>query len=284
MVVLQNGNVGVGTSNPSAKLAINGFTESLGISVNNKQNTGVRRGIWLWSPSDSHHVIYSASPDGKSPANASAVRGYFDNGHRLRLRTATGQGFLFENHSEQALVDIDAQNGNLWTKGTAYCSGIIVEAARDIHLDKDGAFYRYRGEVYLTVDNHLYIRDKGGAAKFHFDTNGGVLKTDGGATLGDGGTRLQRVISGRVAGNGSRAAGSGFTSKRSAIGKYQITFSTAFATAPVMVVTCNDKDDDNTVSATTSTTGSHIATFDVNPDKNAPPEDASFSFIAIGVS
>lgn len=123
------GNVGIGTTNPSAKLEINGFTESLGISVNNAQNTGVGRGVWLWSPSDSNHVIYSANPNGKSPANAAAVRGHFDAGHRLRFRTYyRTQGFLFENSNEQALVDIDSDNGNLWTKGSFYCGGTIVPA------------------------------------------------------------------------------------------------------------------------------------------------------------
>ena len=118
--VIHGGNVGIGTADPKAKLDVDGFTRSLGISVNNAANTGVGRGLWLWSPSDSNHVIYSANPKGKSPANKTAAKGYFDAGHRLRLRTCTGQGFLFENNKETALVDIDSDNGRLWTKGAIY--------------------------------------------------------------------------------------------------------------------------------------------------------------------
>jgi len=101
-------------------LTVNGFARSLGLSVNDASNTGVGRGLWLWAATDPNHVIYSAHPSGKSPANNNAVAGYFDSNHRLRLRTATGQGFLFENNAESALVDIDSDDGRLWTKGAVH--------------------------------------------------------------------------------------------------------------------------------------------------------------------
>jgi hypothetical protein len=66
-------------------------------------------------------VIYSANPTGKSPANRTPASGFFDTRHRLRLRTTRNQGFLFENSSEIALVDIDSDSGNLWNKGALYC-------------------------------------------------------------------------------------------------------------------------------------------------------------------
>lgn len=131
--LLVQGNVGIGMPKPDAKLDVNGFTKSLGISVNNATNTGVGRGLWLWSPSDSNHVIYSANPKGKSPANKEAAKGYFDANHRLRLRTAAGQGFLFENNKETALVDIDSDNGRLWTKGAIYAGNSDLYFTRTDH-------------------------------------------------------------------------------------------------------------------------------------------------------
>ena len=122
-LTIQNDQVGIGASVPQSKLDVRGFTRSLGVSVNDGTNSGVGRGVWLWSPTDPNHAIYSANPSGKSPADRPAVRGFFDAGHRFRLRTATGQGFLFENNGEQALVDIDADNGDFWTKGAHYCGG-----------------------------------------------------------------------------------------------------------------------------------------------------------------
>jgi hypothetical protein len=129
-----DGKVGIGTANPNAKLDVNGFTRSLGVSVNNGANTGVGRGLWLWRPNDPNHVIYSANPKGKSPAAKTAVRGYFDAGHRLRLRTATGQGFLFENNKETALVDIDSDNGRLWTKGAIYAGNSDLYFTKTDHV------------------------------------------------------------------------------------------------------------------------------------------------------
>jgi hypothetical protein len=50
------------------------------------------------------------------------------------------------------------------------------------HIDKDGALYRNSdGQVYLTVDDHLYIRRSGTGNSWaaHFDTNSGHLELRG---------------------------------------------------------------------------------------------------------
>ena len=84
---------------------------------------GTKRGIWLWRTADSNHVIYSADPSGTSPKGNNVVGGLWDNTHRMRFRTSTNQGFLFENKDEIALVDIDADNGNFKSIGIAHFSG-----------------------------------------------------------------------------------------------------------------------------------------------------------------
>lgn len=93
------------------------------LAANDGQNTGVGRGLWLWASGDSNHVIYSASPQGKSPANAAPATGFHNASHRMRFRTDLGQGFLFENRSETPLVDIASDTGNLWTRGAVYVGG-----------------------------------------------------------------------------------------------------------------------------------------------------------------
>ena len=130
------GGVGIGTKNIPAgiRLMVYGSVYSLMTSVNNGANTGVDRGIRLWNHGDTNHAIYSANPRGKSPAGKTAARGHWDANHRLRLRTARAQGFLFENQAETALVDIDSDNGNLWAKGNILAGGSLTAAGSDIYF------------------------------------------------------------------------------------------------------------------------------------------------------
>ncbi|MFV8751766.1 hypothetical protein ACNOYE_14570 [Nannocystaceae bacterium ST9] len=109
----------VGTS-----VNITGFTQARGLAVNDSTNTGVARGLYLWAGTDSNHVIYSANQSGKSPNDKTPATGFHNAGHRMRFRTfAEGQGFLFENHNETALVDIASDTGNFWSRGRATLGG-----------------------------------------------------------------------------------------------------------------------------------------------------------------
>jgi hypothetical protein len=117
----------------SVAFGVSGFMNVNGLSVNDQTNTGVGRGLWLWGPGDSAHVIYSANPSGKTPANTTPVAGYFDAGHRLRLRTATGQGFLFESSADTKLVDIDSDTGSLWTAGAVHVGGSDIYFTQTDH-------------------------------------------------------------------------------------------------------------------------------------------------------
>ncbi|MFV8751762.1 tail fiber domain-containing protein [Nannocystaceae bacterium ST9] len=72
-----------------------------------------------------------------------------------------------------------AKTGSVTTPGFLRASGgVIVDGNLSTHVDTDGAFYRYQGQVYITVDDNLYIRDTDNQVRMHFDTNNGVLKTD----------------------------------------------------------------------------------------------------------
>lgn len=154
-----------GAETAKVVMSSNGFTKALGLSVNDAVNSGVGRGLWLWSPTDSNHVIYSANPSGKSPADKTPATGYFGNTHRLRLRTAIGQGFLFENSNEAALVDIDSDDGRLWAKGGIYAGN------SDIYFTK-------------TDHNHSGIGNAAGYAAIENAANYNALMILGRATGG----------------------------------------------------------------------------------------------------
>jgi hypothetical protein len=64
-------------------------------------------------------------------------------------------------------LDVD---GDIITRGVN-----VSNRPRDDHLDTDGAFYRHRGQAYITVDDNLYIRDKNGSIQIHFDTDNGRI-------------------------------------------------------------------------------------------------------------
>ncbi len=63
--------------------------------------------------------------------------------------------------------------------GQVFCHGVNVSKNVPNHLETDGSLYRYRGQVYITVDDNLYIRDQRGDTPFHFDTNNGQLINKG---------------------------------------------------------------------------------------------------------
>ena len=68
-----------------------GTTSARKLAVNDGTNSGVNRGLWLWSPGDSAHVIYSANPTGTSPNNKPAIKGYFDSIDQERLMVLVGE-------------------------------------------------------------------------------------------------------------------------------------------------------------------------------------------------
>ena len=141
------GNLGIGTTNPGARLEITGDIKITGARIRGKDGFGIvetNKKDWL-----------RVNPDQQYPAIA------------LYKPVAIGTGGLAVGTWGKPPV------GEIWGK-----NGIsIAQGSRTTHMNLDGTFYRYRGQVYITVDDNLYIRDTDGKIRFHFDTNTGTLKT-----------------------------------------------------------------------------------------------------------
>jgi hypothetical protein len=74
--------------------------------------------------------------------------------------------------------------------GLVSANGLMVDSQSSAHLEKDGAFYRYGGQVYVTVDDWLYIRKTNStSAAFAFNTSTNSL-TIGSWTITDSGGSL----------------------------------------------------------------------------------------------
>lgn len=120
--------------------------------------------------------------------------------------------------------------------------------------------------LFLGEDGDLHLRDSSGTVT---DVGGG-----GGAV----------TIRGHVNADGTVAAGSGFTASKTATGSYTVTFSSAFAAAPVCVASVARTGAaiaGRVIHVLNAATGSvDIRTRSVSPDD---PIDSEFTFIAIAV-
>jgi hypothetical protein len=105
----------------------NTFTSLLGGSklvIQNASNGGSGRGIFMWSSDDSNWGIYmSTAAAGVSLAGGNAVSsidGRTSHHIRFRVFNNVGNGFIWENSSEVALMSLNANTGSLYTRGEIY--------------------------------------------------------------------------------------------------------------------------------------------------------------------
>lgn len=137
-------------------LPLSGGTMTGNITMNSKiviqdgTDGGGSRGIWMWTGGDSNWGIYMGTAGAsKSLANGTAPTGIDgSNSHHIRFRIAgsSGNGFIWENNSEQALMSLKGDNGNLYTRGQIYAgnstSNLVLHA---------GNYSSYAVARYLTT-------------------------------------------------------------------------------------------------------------------------------------
>lgn len=152
----------------------------------NSQNT-INSGLYLWSTGDNNHVIYSV---GTGQDGGARQAPYWDTGHRMRFRTATSQGFTFENSSNTTIVDIDSDNGNMYVAGQVRTpimydlnnTGYYVDPASTSNMNTVIANSNiYNGGWYRggTSDNG-HVRLYGNSRQMVFRTDGSTQYSDNG--------------------------------------------------------------------------------------------------------
>jgi hypothetical protein len=169
------GKVGIGTTDPAETLELDGRIKSGALTVG------------VWPPSAGYVFFGTNALDQKAAQNYALLQGSSGSGiGRTYLNSPVDVRFRINNADKMTL----ANNGNvgIGTTNPGYSlevagemfarDGVLVIGNRNTHLDTDGAFYRYKGQVYITVDDHLYVRDSGGGIKFHFDTNAGLIRQE----------------------------------------------------------------------------------------------------------
>lgn len=173
-----SGRLGINKLNPAYTLDVNGTMHANKYVVQNGIDGGSTKGILMWADKDSRWGIYmSRAGSGKSLADGNAIGGYGFSSHALRFRTYNSihNGLIYENGSEELNFSVRASDGLTYVRGNLKAKGVNVSDSVANHIDADGAFYRYDGQVYINVDDNLYIRDSSGGIAAHFDTNNGRL-------------------------------------------------------------------------------------------------------------
>jgi hypothetical protein len=131
--ISQNSGTSLSTTiNTVTGLTINGITYYNGdlipngvsgrLIVQNGTDGTSARGIRLWLPTNGNWGVYMASAGvGKSMEDGTAptsLDGRVNEQVRFRVYNGSGNGFIWENHSEQALMSLGGNNGNLYTLGS----------------------------------------------------------------------------------------------------------------------------------------------------------------------
>lgn len=120
------------------------------IVIQNSQDGGSGRGIFMWNSSDPNWGIYMAQSgagkalnDGTAPAG---IDGRSEHAIRFRVANSTGQiGFLWENSDNTALMQLQPNTGNLYTRGQIYAgnstSNLVLHTGNYTSYAMQGAGY-----------------------------------------------------------------------------------------------------------------------------------------------
>jgi hypothetical protein len=97
--------------------------------VQNGQNGGSSRGIFMWKKNNTDWGMYMASAGtGKSLNGGTAVAGHNFDSHAIRFRVKgdSDRGFIWENSSNQRLMSLNGSSGDMKLKGTLDVGGLTV--------------------------------------------------------------------------------------------------------------------------------------------------------------
>jgi trimeric autotransporter adhesin len=105
--------------------ANNTITGGNKIVIQNSTDGGTSRGIFMWNSTDPNWGIYmSQAGASKTIAGTTApsgIDGRIEHAIRFRVASSTGQiGFLWENSDDAALMQLQPNTGNLYTRGQIY--------------------------------------------------------------------------------------------------------------------------------------------------------------------
>jgi hypothetical protein len=121
------------------------------LAVNQSVDSGVGRGIFWWNDADPNWTSYFASSGAnRSFANGTActsLDGRTAHHHRARAGNSATQGILWENTSDQCVMSLTPDTGNLYTRSLVQTSNINVGQTLTAAILKDSLDYNYLSNV-----------------------------------------------------------------------------------------------------------------------------------------
>ena len=116
-------------SSSSGNFTVNGHLTNTGgakLEIQNSTDGGNSKGIYMWSTSDSNWVMYMSQSGAGKSANggtaATSIDGRTAHHIRYRVNNNSAQGHLWENSSEQTLMSLTGDTGNLYVRGNIYAN------------------------------------------------------------------------------------------------------------------------------------------------------------------
>jgi hypothetical protein len=145
------------------------------LAVNQSVDSGVNRGIYWWNDGDANWTSYFASSGGtrlsSGGAACTALDGRTAHHHRARVGNSATQGFLWKNASEQCLMSLTADTGNLYVRSSVQTSNITVGQTLTVGILKGSLDCNYLS----------YVPSLGTSAQSTFASNAGVFGSNSGA-------------------------------------------------------------------------------------------------------
>ncbi|MFW2438535.1 MAG: hypothetical protein ACN4GR_04105 [Arenicellales bacterium] len=269
------GRLGIRTKNPSAPLhIIDGTDVTLG------DNTG----YLLLGETSKKNIVMDNNEIQARKAGAVST---------LHLQ-AEGGSVQFSTHQQiknQVIITNDGRIGIGTEKPE-----IPLHIKNGTDADKTGSSgYLLMGELsarnMVLDDNEIQARNNGNASTLYLQREGGDLKFGTNGKFYAVGSRQGgiHILAGRISAAGSVASGSGFQSNPPTTSNnrrhYHVTFSTAFSSAPAVIVSASDPSvwEDNIANAYKITNeGFFVSITDDTDNSDNNPESSEFNFIAIG--
>ncbi len=163
-----NGGATIGGITNNGDLVNNGK-----IVVQNYTDGTSTRGIFMWAAADTNWGIYMAqSGAGRSLSNGTATTSIDgQTSHHVRFRVAAGSsnGFIWENNSEQALMSLKGDNGNLYTRGQIYAgnstSNLVLHTGNYTTYAASSANFKHLG-TNVNYDIDRTMKTSGGLAVY----------------------------------------------------------------------------------------------------------------------